>query len=318
MAIIADVFLLFIICQKDFIQKKIATYTKITKIVSFIYIKFQFKGIIEISICLELIENKKKGTIMKKKFRILSLAMGLAFVAPSVAMAADSSIDAKLANIDKKITRLEKEYKVLNSTYKDVKKSTGSSKNNDYEAKKEAVDAKLLKTSLKLDEYVTNTVPSIEAPMLGVSFYNGASLNGYTIRPQNAEDLYEYLKGYFVMKDGKNKSNYDALLRKYVNAISDKALLQDYQGITDSIYDDVRAKKAELDEAKALKKQYLIEGLEAAIEKSELAVKTANYLFENSPKTIAPVRGKLEKMVKEQEDIIRRSKKALEKYKKGL
>ena len=255
---------------------------------------------------------------MKKKFRILSLAMSLALVAPSVAMAADSNINAKIAKIDKKIVRLEKEYKALNSTYKDVKKSTGSSKNNDYESKKEALEAKLLKTSLKLDEYVTNTVPSMESPMLGVNFYNGAKLDGYTIRPQNADDLYNYLKGYFVMKDGKNKANYDALLRKYVNAISDKALLQDYQGITDSIHDDVKAKKQELDKAKALKKQYLIEGLEAAIEKSELAVKTANYLLENSPKTVAPVRSKLEKMVKDQEEIIRKSKKALEKYKKGL
>ena len=261
---------------------------------------------------------------MNKKFRILSLAMSLAFVGPSVAMAADSDINAKIANLDKKIIKLEEEYKQLNTIYKDVKKSSKAyvDKNGDYVSNREARDEKLRKVSRNLDKYVENAVPSMEAPMLGVYFLNGAELNGYTIRPQNATDLYNYLKGYFVLKDGLSKSAYDAILRDYVNAISDSVLLKDVEGVSDSIYDDVRAKKKELDDAKALRAEYkantVVARLEAAIERSELTIKTCKNLIKNSPKTIAPVRGKLEKMMKDSEEIIRRSKKALEKYQKSL
>lgn len=269
----------------------------------------------------------EKGIIMKKKFRILSLAMSLAFVGPSVAMAADSNLDSKIANLDKKIERLEEEYNVLNNTYKEVKKTSKAyvNKNGDYVSNKEAADKELLKVSTNLDQYVANAVPSVEAPMLGVYFLNGAKIDGVTIRPQNANDLYNYLKNYFVLKDGLSESAYDALLRDYVNAISDSVLIQDYEGVADSIHDDAKAKKKELDEAKALRKKYkeekhgtVVERLEAAIANSELTIKTCENVLKNYPKTVAPVRGKLEKLLKEQKEIVKRSKIALEKYKKSL
>lgn len=269
----------------------------------------------------------EKGIIMEKKFRILSLAMSLAFVGPSVAMAADSNIDSKIANLDKKIERLEEEYNVLNNTYKEVKKTSKSyvNKNGDYVSNKEAADKELLKVSTNLDQYVANAVPSVEAPMLGVYFLNGAKIDGVTIRPQNANDLYNYLKNYFVLKDGLSESAYDALLRDYVNAISDSVLIQDYEGVADSIHGDAKAKKKELDEAKALRKKYkeekhgtVVERLEAAIANSELTIKTCENVLKNYPKTVAPVRGKLEKLLKEQKEIVKRSKIALEKYKKSL
>lgn len=269
----------------------------------------------------------EKGIIMKKKFRILSLAMSLAFVGPSVAMAADSNLDSKIVNLDKKIEKLEEEYKVLDSTYKDVKKSFKAyvDKNGNYVTNKEAYEENLLKISSKLDQYVGNTVPSIEAPMLGVYFLNGAQINGYTVRPQNANDLYNYLKSYFVLKDGLSESAYDALLRDYVNAISDNVLLKDVKGITNTFKEDAEKKKQELDAAKALRRKYkeekhgsVVERLEAAIAKSELTIKTCENVLKNYPKTVAPVRGKLEKMLKEQKEIVKRSKLALEKYKKSL
>lgn len=261
---------------------------------------------------------------MKKKFRILSLAMSLAFVAPSVAMAADSNANAKIADLDKKIMKLEEEYDTLNTMYKEVSKASKAyvDKNGDYVTNRQAIDKRLRKVSAELDQYVENTVPSIEQPMLGVYFQNGAVIDGFTIRPQNANDLYKYLKKYFVLKDGLSKSAYDGLLRNYVNAISDSVLLQDFGSVADSMYKDVKDKKKELDDAKALREKYkastVVERLEAAIEKSELTIKTCKNLIKTSPKTIAPVRGKLEKMMKDQEEIIRRSRKALEKYKKSL
>src|SRR5574344_596153 len=184
----------------------------------------------------------EKGIIMKKKIRILALAMSLAIVGPSVAMAADSNLDSKIVNLDKKIEKLEEEYKVLDSTYKDVKKYSKAyvDKNGNYVTNKEAYEENLLKISSKLDQYVGNTVPSIEAPMLGVYFLNGAQINGYTVRPQNANDLYDYLKSDFVPKEGLSESAHDALLRDYVNAISDNALVQDIEGVSNSIYEDVK------------------------------------------------------------------------------
>lgn len=264
---------------------------------------------------------------MKKKFRILSLAMSLAFVGPSVAMAAESNLDSKIANLDKKIERLEEEYNELDALYKGVKKSSKAyvDKNGNYVANKEAYEENLLKISRKLDQYVENVVPSMEAPLLGSHFLNGAQLNGYTIRPQNANDLYNYLKSYFVLKDGLSESAYDGLLRDYVNAISDNVLLKDVKGITNTFKEDAEKKKQELDAAKALRKKYkeekhgsVVERLEAAIAKSELTIKTCENVLKNYPKTVAPVRGKLEKMLKEQKEIVKRSKLALEKYKKSL
>ena len=261
---------------------------------------------------------------MKKTLKMVSLAMSLAFVAPSVVMAAESSIDIKIRELDEKIARLEEEYKTYDKLYDDVKKNSKAyiDKDGNYVSSKKAAEKELFEVSNKLDSYVTNVVPSLEQAMLGVYFRNGAKLDGYTIRAKNANDLYEYLKGYFVVKEGTNKAVYDALLIDYVNAISDNVTVPEYSSARSTILDERWDKKKELDEAKALRKYYLrekdkdlIKRLEEAVAKSEITIKTCENLFKYSPKTIAPVRAKLERMLKEQKDIVRRSKLALEKYK---
>lgn len=261
---------------------------------------------------------------MKKNFRILALAMSLAFVGPSVAMAADSNLDAKIAKIDKKIEKLEEEYKVLDSTHKEVKKASEAyvDKNGNYVTNKEAAEKKLYKISINLDQYVGNAVPSIEAPMLGVYFLNGAKIEGFTIRPQNATDLYNYLKGYFVLKDGLSKSHYDALLRDYVNAISDNALVKDIEGVSDSIYEDVKAKKDELDKAKLERKSLLeqkdkkvIENLEKAVDRAKRTIDACKNLIKISPKKIAGVRDEIDTIIAQQEKLIKQAEKLISKYK---
>lgn len=255
---------------------------------------------------------------------MVSLAMSLAFVAPSVAMAAESSIDIKIRELDEKIARLEEEYKTYDKLYDDVKKASKAyiDKDGNYVTSKKAAEKELFEVSNKLDSYVTNVVPSLEQAMLGVYFRNGAKLDGYTIRAKNANDLYEYLKGYFVVKEGANKAVYDRLLIDYVNAISDNVTVPEYSSARSTILDERWDKKKELDEAKALREKYKKEAaiakLEDAVKESELTIKTCRNLFKTAPKTIAPVRGKLEKMIKKQEEIIRKSRKIIERYQKSL
>ena len=259
-----------------------------------------------------------------KKFRILALAMSLAFVGPSVAMAADSNLDAKIAEIDKKIEKLEEEYKVFDNTYQKAKKDSNAyvDKNGNYVTNKEATEKKLSKVSNDLDKYVDNVVPSIEAPMLGMYFLNGAKINSFTIRPQNATDLYNYLKGYFVLKDGLSKSAYDALLRDYVNAISDNALADTKERASDSIYNYVKAKKDELDKAKLERSELLkqrdkesIAGLKKAVERAKRTIDACKTLIKIAPNKIAGVRDEIDTIIAEQEKLIKQAEKLISKYK---
>ena len=261
---------------------------------------------------------------MKNKFRILALAMSLAFVGPSVAMAADSNLDAKIAKIDKKIEKLEEEYEVLDNTYKKVKKTSKAyvDKNGNYVTNKEAAEKKLNKICITLDQYVDNVVPYTEAPMLGMYFLKGAQIDGYTIRPQNATDLYNYLKGYFVLKDGLSKSAYDALLRDYVNAISDNALAEDIDRASDSIYDYMKAKKEELDSAKLERRLILkqrdkekIADLEKAVERAKRTIDACKSLIKIAPKKIAGVRDEIDTIIAQQEKLIKQAEKLISKYK---
>lgn len=264
---------------------------------------------------------------MKKKFKLLSLAMSLAMLAPSIAWAQDPNLDAKISQLDSEVKRLEAEYDSAYKTFEKFSKSSKAylDKNGKFVSNEKAVQENLFKISTKLDEYVANVTPSLEQAMLGVYFMNGAKGNGYVIRPKNANDLYQYLKGHFVMKEGLDKKAYDALLIDYVNAISDSVILPNLDKATDTIYDQVVEIKKKLDDAKTLRSYYkreknkdLIDRLEKAIARSERTVKSCKFLMKNSPKTIAHVRGKLEKMVADQEELIVRSKKALNKFVEGL
>lgn len=260
---------------------------------------------------------------MNRKLKVLSLSLSLSLLAPSVALAADSALDVKINGLDKEISELEAQYDALIKTYRDIDKSSKAYVNKDgkYVPNKKAIEEHLFKVASELDGYVSNVTPSLEQAMLRVYFLNGAKGDGFVIRPKNANDFYNYLKGYFVMKEGKDSARYDALLIEYVNAISDSVVLPELDSATDTIYEEVKETREKLDRAKSLRKYYkrekkkdIIDRLEKAIERSELTVRSCKQLMKYSPKTIAPVRGKLENMVKEQEALIIRSKRALNKY----
>ncbi|WP_296115063.1 hypothetical protein [uncultured Anaerococcus sp.] len=264
---------------------------------------------------------------MNKKFKILALSLSMAFALPSLAMASETDIDLKISNLNEEIDRLETEYGALNNSFKSIRKSFGTyfDKDGRLISDGDSIHKDLFELGNELDKYVVNTNPSLEQPMLGVYFKNGADVNGYKIRPKNANDLYTYLKNYFVLKDGMDESSYDKLLVSYVNAIAANEILPELTRASSTLSKELDKKEKEIERAKTQRKAYRIEKnqdvikrLEESIAESELAVKTCNFLFENSPKTIAPVRDKLEKMVKDQEALIIRSKKALAKYKESL
>lgn len=261
---------------------------------------------------------------MNRKFKALAFALSMAFVAPSVAMAADSKVDLEIKEVDEKITKLEDEYKSLYKVYEAMRKTSRGYINQKGEivSNEKAIQENLYKTATELDKYVTNVVPSLEQPMLSVYLMNGAEGNGYTIRKNNAEDLYNYLKSYFEMKEGTNKAEYDRLLREYVNAIYESINLSGIDDAAGSIYKEVRAKKNELDLAKARRKALVkvrdeekIKDLEKAVFKAKNTLEACKLLIKEAPKKIAGVRDKIDKLMVEQEKLIKAAEKMLEEYK---
>lgn len=260
---------------------------------------------------------------MNKKLKVLSLAMGLAFVAPNLALAADSDLNVRISRLDSEINDLEAKYEALVSTYKNVNKSSRAHVNKDgkYVSNKEAIQEHLFNVSNKLDEYVANVTPSLEQPMLGVYFLNGAKLGGVTIRQKNADDLYKYLKGYFVMKEGKDKKTYDALLMDYVNAISDSVVMPDLDAANDLIFDQIKEKREALELAKARRKSLLrirderkILNLKRSISDAETTLAACKQLISLAPNKVANVRGELDRLMASQKNLIERGKLLLAKY----
>ena len=260
---------------------------------------------------------------MNKKLRILSLAMSMAMLAPSLAFAAESDLDYRIGELDREISDLEAKYKALTDTYRNVNKSSYAyvNKNGKLVSNKEAIQEHLLEVSTKLDDYVANTTPSLEQPMLGVYFLNGARGNGVSIRPKNADDLYKYLKGYFVMKEGKDKQAYDALLAEYVNAISDSVMRPNIDEANDVIFDQVKEKRDALELARAKRRRLVmirdrgkIDNLKRAISDAETTIAACKQLINLAPKKVADVRDKLDRLMANQEDLIRRGKILLAKY----
>lgn len=260
---------------------------------------------------------------MNKKLRILSLAMSMAMLAPSLAFAAESDLDYRIGELDREISDLEAKYKALTDTYRNVNKSSYAyvNKNGKLVSNKEAIQEHLLEVSTKLDDYVANTTPSLEQPMLGVYFLNGARGNGVSIRPKNADDLYKYLKGYFVMKEGKDKQAYDALLAEYVNAISDSVMMPNVDAANDVIFDQVKEKRDALELARAKRRSLVmirdrgkIDNLKRAIADAETTIAACKQLINLAPNKVADVRDKLDRLMANQEDLIRRGKILLAKY----
>lgn len=259
---------------------------------------------------------------MNKKFKALALAMSMALVAPSFAMAAESKLDADIKKLDEKISSLEKTYKEISAVNKKLDKSAKSYKDKDgnikYDTK--AAQENLIKVATQLDKYVDNTVPSIEQAMLSGYFQSGAKIDGYTIRPQNTDDLYNYLKNYFVLKNGLSKSAYDKLLRKYVNAISDATVIPSLQSSIEVIEDDVKEQKAKIDklkeERKALvKKKTERDNLEKAVSKAKITLEACKQLISLSPNKISDVREEVDSLMAEQETLIKAAEKVLSQYK---
>ena len=260
---------------------------------------------------------------MNKNLRVLSLAMSMALVAPSLAFGAEDNIDLRIKDLDREISDLEAKYKALIDTYRNVNKSSHAyvNKNGKLVSNKEAIQEHLLEVSTKLDDYVANTTPSLEQPMLGVYFLNGAKMNGASIRAKNADDLYKYLKGYFVMKEGKDKQAYDALLVEYVNAISDSVTMPNIDAANDVIFEQVKEKRNALELAKSKRRNLVmirdrgkIENLKRAISDAETTIAACKQLINLAPKKVADVRDKLDRLMANQEDLIRRGKILLAKY----
>lgn len=260
---------------------------------------------------------------MNKKLRVLSLAMSLALVGPSLAFGAEGDLDLRIKALDREISELESQVEAIEETFSKVNKSSRAyvNKAGRFVSNKEATSQRLLDVSGKLDEYVANVTPSLEQPMLGVYFLNGANLNGVNIRAKNANDLYKYLKGYFVMKEGKDKQAYDALLAEYVNAISDSVMMPNIDAANDVIFDQVKEKRYALELARAKRRRLVmirdrskIDNLKRAISDAETTIAACKQLIDLAPNKVADVRDKLDTLMANQENLIRKGRVLLAKY----
>lgn len=260
---------------------------------------------------------------MNKKLRVLSLAMSLALVGPSLAFGAEGDLDIRIKALDREISELESQVEAIEETFSKVNKSSRAyvNKAGRFVSNKEATSQRLLDVSGKLDEYVANVTPSLEQPMLGVYFLNGANLNGVNIRAKNANDLYKYLKGYFVMKEGKDKQAYDALLAEYVNAISDSVMMPNIDAANDVIFDQVKEKRYALELARAKRRRLVmirdrskIDNLKRAISDAETTIAACKQLIDLAPNKVADVRDKLDTLMANQENLIRKGRVLLSKY----
>lgn len=260
---------------------------------------------------------------MNKKLRVLSLAMSLALVGPSVAFGAEGDLDIRIKALDREISELKSQVEAIEETFSKVNKSSRAyvNKAGRFVSNKEATSQRLLDVSGKLDEYVANVTPSLEQPMLGVYFLNGANLNGVNIRAKNANDLYKYLKGYFVMKEGKDKQAYDELLVDYVNAISDSVMMPNIDAANDVIFDQVKEKRYALELARAKRRRLVmirdrskIDNLKRAISDAETTIAACKQLIDLAPNKVADVRDKLDTLMANQENLIRKGRVLLTKY----
>ncbi|WP_311487193.1 hypothetical protein [uncultured Anaerococcus sp.] len=260
---------------------------------------------------------------MNKKLRVLSLAMSLALVGPSLAFGAEGDLDIRIKALDREISELESQVEAIEETFSKVNKSSRAyvNKSGRFVSNKEATSQRLIDVSGKLDEYVANVTPSLEQPMLGVYFLNGANLNGVNIRAKNANDLYKYLKGYFVMKDGVNKAAYDELLVDYVNAIAESVTGDNLDKANEVLVEKIKEKSLALELAKAKRKSLLkirdrskIDNLKRAISDAETTIAACKQLIDLAPNKVADVRDKLDTLMANQENLIRKGRVLLAKY----
>lgn len=261
---------------------------------------------------------------MNKKFKVLALAMSMAFVAPSMALAADSSLNQKIKDLDKQVSVLEDDYDKIYTIYQSMKGSSKAytAKGGKVVTNKDALNENLFKVATKLDAYVSNVVPSMEQSMLSVYFMAGAKGNGYTIRKNNVDDLYNYVKKTFVMKKGVNKAEYEKLLDQYVDAIAQSVSLSDIDGATRTLYNELMDKKYEIYKAKLERRSYeklrnkeRVGELEKAIANAKIKLDACKKLLEIAPQKVAGVRDKLDKLMAEQEQLIKTAEKLVAKYK---
>lgn len=258
---------------------------------------------------------------MNKKFKVLALAMSMAFVAPSVAMASNLGVEDRIRKLDKEISQLEAQYEELGQVKQNMKNSSKSlvDETNKKYSKKKSIDEKLFETSMKLDDYVLNTTPSLEVPTLTGYVMRGAEGKGISIRAKNADDLYKYVKGYFVMVNGKDKVTYDNLLRTYVDAIVDSVVVNEYEEASAVLTKGSDKIKDQIDRAKAKRKllvkdKKLVGDLEKAVSKAKITLAACKQLISLSPDKIADVREELDSLMAEQEKLIKAGEKLLKKY----
>lgn len=114
-------------------------------------------------------------------------------------------------------------------------------------------------------------------------------------------------------------------VRKYTNGINGtdeesymKKLVSEAQKLNNSRNKGkkvVKNLKKEENKRKPLSKEEQIEELKKSIEANKTAKKSAENLIAIAPKTVAPVRDKLDNLIKKADDIIKRSEAVLEKIK---
>lgn len=142
----------------------------------------------------------------------------------------------------------------------------------------------------------------------------------------NEEDnkLYATRNKYLTKIDSLTNLNSEEV-RNYVNQINQmseesymKELVSEAQKLNNSRNKGkkvVKNIKKEENKRKPLSKEEQIEELKKSIEANKTAKKSAENLIAIAPKTVAPVRDKLDNLIKKADDIIKRSEAVLEKIK---
>ena len=124
------------------------------------------------------------------------------------------------------------------------------------------------------------------------------------------------------MKKGVNKAEYEKLLDQYVDAIAQSVSLSDIDGATRTLYNELMEKKYEIYKAKLERRSYeklrnkeRVGELEKAIANAKIKLDACKKLLEIAPQKVAGVRDKIDKLMAEQEQLIKTAEKLVAKYK---
>lgn len=258
---------------------------------------------------------------MKNKVLALGLSLGMVFGGASPAFAQETTREDFIKQAEEKVSKAEEEHKKVKKAYDDFKSQYSNYINDkgQFILTDESVANRLKRAGDALDQMVANKIPSIESANLQVKFAQGYEDENHKIKELNAYDLLEYVNSIFNIKAGVNPEDYKKAMVEYVNAISDSVILPNLKRADDYLKTELKRSenyltltKYDLSLAKGEGVGSLIERLENAIYDAETSLKSAKSLIEIAPKTVAPVRHKLDKLIEKQENTIELSRKVLE------